>query len=74
MGLTSLIHHYDVEGVLGLGEREHRPHQWTRVQGTLQIGIRIVRQRIDPTLEQRNKQKIEGGIFLAIQKPVQTVC
>ena len=50
--LTSLIHHYDVEGVLGLGEREHRPHQWTSVQGTLQIGIRIVRQRIDPTLEQ----------------------
>ena len=40
---TSLVRHYDVEGVLGLGEREHRPLQWPHVslltQGTLQIRI-----------------------------------
>ena len=40
---TSLVRHYDVEGVLGLGEREHRPLQWPRVslltRGTLQIRI-----------------------------------
>ena len=55
---TSLIHHYGVEGVLGLGEREHRQIQWPRVslltRGTLQIRIQFVRQRSDPTLEQTN--------------------
>ena len=59
LGPTSLIHHYDVEGVLGLGEREHIPPQWPRVSlltwGTLQIRIRFVRLRSDPTLEQTNK-------------------
>ena len=56
---TSLIHHYDVEGVLGLGECEHRPLQWPRVssltQGTKQVRIRFVRQRSNPALEQTNK-------------------
>ena len=53
---TSLLHLYDVEGVLGLGECEHRPFQWPRVSlltwGTLETGIQFVRQRGDPTLEQ----------------------
>ena len=57
--LTSLIHHYDVEGVLGLGECEHRPLRWPCVlpltRGTLQVRIRFVRQKSDPTLEQTNK-------------------
>ena len=43
------------------GEREHRPYQWPCVscgpQWSLQIRIRFVRQRIDPTLE-TNKQKV----------------
>ena len=56
--LTPLIHHYDVEGVLGLGQHEHRPFQLPHVTlvtwGTLQIQIRFVRQRSDPTLEITN--------------------
>ena len=59
---TPLIHHYDVEGVLCLGQREHRPFQWPRVSlltpGTLQIRIRFVRQRRNPTLEQTNNRVI----------------
>ena len=49
-----LIHHYDVEGVLILGQREHRPFQWRRVSLLTQIRIRFVRQRSAPTLEQTN--------------------
>ena len=48
-----------MEGVLGFGKPEHRPFQCPHVslvpQGTLQIRIRFVRQRFDPTLES-NKQ------------------
>ena len=65
---TSLIHHYDVEGVLGPGEREHIPLQWPRVSlltwGTLQMRIRFVRQRSNPTLEQTNNVVIEQSKFL----------
>ena len=64
LSLTPLIHHYDVKGVLGLGQHEHRPFQWPHVslvtQETLQIRIWFVRQRRDPTLEQTNKH--ESGI------------
>ena len=61
-----------VEGVLGLGGREQRPLQWPRIslltQGTLLIRIGFVRQRSNPTLEQKNKQQcwafiIEKVIF-----------
>ena len=59
----SLIHHDDVEGVLGLGECEHIPFQWPHVslltQGTLQVRIRYVRQRNKPTLEQTNKSLLQ---------------
>ena len=46
-----------VEGVLGIGESELRPFQWTCVslavpRGTLQIRVQFVRQRSDLTLEQ----------------------
>ena len=67
-----LIHHYDVEGVLILGQHEHRPFQWCHVslltQGTLQIRIRFVRQRSAPDLEQTNKQRKLRDIF-QIPKP-----
>ena len=57
--LTPLIHHYDVEEVLGLGQHEQRPFQWPRVslvtQGAMQIRTQFVRQGSDPTLEQINK-------------------
>ena len=51
-----------MEGVLGLGQCEHRPFQWPSVSlvtwGTLQIRIRFVRQKGDPSLEQTNKNNI----------------
>ena len=41
--LTPLIHPYGVEGLISLGQGEHRPFQWPRIslvtQGTLQIRI-----------------------------------
>ena len=56
-----IIHLHRVEGVLDFEEREHRPFQWPRVSlkswGTLQIWIRYVIQRFDPTLE-TNKQTL----------------
>ena len=63
-----LIHHYDVEGVLILGQREHRPFQWRHVSLLTQIRIRFVRQRSAPTLEQTNKQRKLRDIF-QIPKP-----
>ena len=62
-----LIHHYDVEGVLILGQHEHRPFQWPRVSlvtwGTLQIWIQLVRQMSNPTLEKTNKQTMKSRIL-----------
>ena len=51
-----------MEGVLGLGQCEHRPFQWPCVSlvtwGTLQVRIQFVRQRSDPSLEQTNINNI----------------
>ena len=63
-----IIHHYDMEGLLILGQREHRPFQWRRVSLLTQIRIRFVRQRSAPTLEQTNKQRKLRDIF-QIPKP-----
>jgi hypothetical protein len=64
-------------GVLGLGEREHRPLQWPRVslltRATLQIRIRFVRQRTNPTLEQtmyHKKVKTEYSQAFQLFQPI----
>ena len=64
--LTPLIYHYDVEGVLGLGQREHRPFQWPRVSlvtwGTLQVRI-LIRQAKEWSYPWTNKQTNKQTCF-----------
>ena len=60
--MTSLIYHYDVKGLLGLGDREHRPLQWSHVslltRGTLEIQIVFFRQRNDLTLDITDEESV----------------
>ena len=66
-GGSPLIHPSLVEGVLGLGEREHSPFQWPPVslvtRETMQILIGFVKQRkFNPTLETNKQTKVYNCI------------
>ena len=70
IGPRLLIHFSGLEEILGFWECEHRPYQWPLVSlvpmGTLQVRIRFVRQRFNPTLE-TNKQTFPITVFPPIR-------